>query len=140
MLFKATPGCGCIVGAFDAKLPRIGLSGRSFHDQRHFFVSELFRMGALAEAIRIMTGHADLGTMQRYAGLNLLACCSELFWGQRRKMHRGRSRSPSLFCRLQAQDNDLGSRRLSSRVCRRGIPPVVAGLRARSQMGLVHLG
>jgi site-specific recombinase XerD len=51
-------------------MERAGLDGWSFHDLRHFFVSELFRMGVSAEAIRIMAGHADLGTTQRYADLD----------------------------------------------------------------------
>jgi integrase len=55
--------------AFKRAMERAGLDGWSFHDLRHFFVSELFRMGASAEAIRIMAGHADLGTTQRYADL-----------------------------------------------------------------------
>lgn len=56
--------------AFKRAMERAGLSGWSFHDLRHFFVSELFRMGVSAAAIRIMAGHADLGTTQRYADLD----------------------------------------------------------------------
>jgi integrase len=56
--------------AFKRAMERAGLDGWSFHDLRHFFVSELFRMGVSAEAIRIMAGHADLGTTQRYADLD----------------------------------------------------------------------
>jgi integrase len=70
-------------GAREAVGPRAGSTKRSSapwsagldgcwssYDLRHFFVSELFRMGASAEAIRIMAGHADLGTTQRYADLD----------------------------------------------------------------------
>ena len=45
-------------------------SRRIVNDYGYFVVSELFRMGASAEAIRIMAGHADLGTTQRYADLD----------------------------------------------------------------------
>lgn len=56
--------------AFKRAMERAERKGWSFHDLRHFFVSELFRMSAPAEAIRIMAGHADLSTTQRYADLD----------------------------------------------------------------------
>jgi integrase len=48
---------------------RVGLSGRCFHDLRHFFVTELFRRGASAPAVQRLAGHADLATTQRYADM-----------------------------------------------------------------------
>ncbi len=42
-------------------------TGWSFHDLRHFFVTELFRNGANAVAVQQLAGHADLTTTQRYA-------------------------------------------------------------------------
>jgi integrase len=56
--------------AFKRALERSGRDGWTFHDLRHFFVSELFRAGVSAEAIRILAGHADLTTTQRYADLD----------------------------------------------------------------------
>jgi integrase len=56
--------------AFGRALERAGLSGWSFHDLRHFFVTELFRNGASAAAIQQLAGHADLATTQRYADLD----------------------------------------------------------------------
>jgi integrase len=55
---------------FKRAMERAKRDGWSFHDLRHFFVSQLFRMGVSAEAIRILAGHADLGTTQRYADLD----------------------------------------------------------------------
>jgi integrase len=40
------------------------------HSLRHYYVSTLFRLGAGAEAIRRLVGHADLNTTQRYADLS----------------------------------------------------------------------
>lgn len=56
--------------AFKRALKRAGLRGWSFHDLRHFFVSELFRSGASAVAVQQLAGHADLATTQRYADLD----------------------------------------------------------------------
>ena len=42
----------------------------SFHDTRHFFVSELFRRGAPAHVIQALARHSDLKTTQRYADLD----------------------------------------------------------------------
>lgn len=56
--------------AFGRALERAGLSNWSFHDLRHFFVTELFRNGAGAAAIQQLAGHADLATTQRYADLD----------------------------------------------------------------------
>ena len=43
----------------------------SFHDTRHFFVSELFRRGAPAHVIQALARHSDLKTTQRYADLDV---------------------------------------------------------------------
>jgi site-specific recombinase XerD len=56
--------------AFKRAQEKAGLDGWSFHDLRHFFVSELFRRGASAVAIQQLAGHADLTTTQRYADLD----------------------------------------------------------------------
>jgi integrase len=56
--------------AFKRALKRAGRRGWSFHDLRHFFVSELFRNGASAVAVQQLAGHADLATTQRYADLD----------------------------------------------------------------------
>ncbi|HWZ89839.1 MAG TPA: site-specific integrase [Polyangiaceae bacterium] len=47
---------------------RAGL-GLTFHDLRHFFVTELFRRGASAPVVRCLAGHAELSTTQRYADM-----------------------------------------------------------------------
>jgi len=56
--------------AFGRAMERARLDGWSFHDLRHFFVTELFRNGASAVAIQQLAGHADLATTQRYADLD----------------------------------------------------------------------
>lgn len=56
--------------AFKRAVKRAGRRGWSFHDLRHFFVSELFRNGASAVAVQQLAGHADLATTQRYADLD----------------------------------------------------------------------
>jgi integrase len=56
--------------AFKRSQARAKLEGWSFHDLRHFFVTELFRSGAGAAAIQQLAGHADLATTQRYADLD----------------------------------------------------------------------
>ena len=56
--------------AFQRAQERAKRTGWSFHDLRHFFVTELFRNGAGAAAIQQLAGHADLATTQRYADLD----------------------------------------------------------------------
>ena len=53
--------------AFQRAMARAGRTGWSFHDLRHFFVTELFRNRAPAVAVQQLVGHADLTTTQRYA-------------------------------------------------------------------------
>jgi integrase len=53
--------------AFKRARKRAGRLGWSFHDLRHFFVTELFRRKAPAPAVQQLAGHADLTTTQRYA-------------------------------------------------------------------------
>ena len=55
--------------AFKRAQARAGLSGWSFHDLRHFFTTELARLGAPAPAIQLLAGHADLATTQRYVDM-----------------------------------------------------------------------
>ena len=56
--------------AFGRAMKHAKLDGWSFHDLRHFFVTELFRNGASAVAIQQLAGHADLATTQRCADLD----------------------------------------------------------------------
>ena len=56
--------------AFQRAQERAKRTGWTFHDLRHFFVTELFRNGAGAAAIQQLAGHADLATTQRYADLD----------------------------------------------------------------------
>jgi integrase len=56
--------------AFKRAQKRAKREGWSFHDLRHFFVTELFRNGAPAVAIQQLAGHSDLATTQRYADLD----------------------------------------------------------------------
>lgn len=53
--------------AFKRAVERAERKGWSFHDLRHFFVTELFRNRAPAIAVQQLAGHADLSTTQRYA-------------------------------------------------------------------------
>jgi integrase len=46
---------------------RIGIRPYRFHSLRHYFVTELFRLGVSAPTVRELAGHADLRTTQRYA-------------------------------------------------------------------------
>jgi integrase/recombinase XerD len=56
--------------AFKRAMERAERKGWSFHDLRHFFVTELFRNRAPAIAVQQLAGHADLTTTQRYADLD----------------------------------------------------------------------
>ena len=53
--------------AFQRAMLRARRDGLSFHDLRHFFVSELFRKRAAAPAVQRLAGHANLATTQGYA-------------------------------------------------------------------------
>ena len=53
--------------AFQRAMLRAKRDGLSFHDLRHFFVSELFRKRAAAPAVQRLAGHANLATTQGYA-------------------------------------------------------------------------
>ncbi len=48
-------------------LAKSGLKERSFHSLRHYFISELMKNGASAEAVRVLAGHSKLEMTQRYA-------------------------------------------------------------------------
>ncbi len=43
-----------------------GLRERSFHSLRHFFCSRLLQTGASVEAVRVLAGHRELKTTERY--------------------------------------------------------------------------
>jgi integrase len=56
--------------AFQRARDRAGLDTWSYHDLRHFFISELFRSGVPAHVVRALARHSDLQTTQRYADLD----------------------------------------------------------------------
>jgi integrase len=56
--------------AFQRARDRAGLDTWSYHDLRHFFISELFRSGVPAHVVRALARHSDLDTTQRYADLD----------------------------------------------------------------------
>ncbi len=55
--------------AFKRAQKRAGRGGASFHDLRHFFITELFRKGVSVPVVQQLAGHADLATTQRYADM-----------------------------------------------------------------------
>ena len=62
-----TPTRQELLKVYKRRLAALGLKERSFHALRHFFVSELMKSGASAEAVRVLAGHASLAMTQRYA-------------------------------------------------------------------------
>jgi integrase len=62
-----TPRRQQVLHQFKRFLRRNGLKERSFHSLRHYFVSELMKSGASAEAVRVLAGHSKLEMTQRYA-------------------------------------------------------------------------
>jgi integrase len=56
--------------SFQRARDRAGLDTWSFHDLRHFFVSELLRRGAPVHVVQALARHSDLKTTQRYADLD----------------------------------------------------------------------
>lgn len=61
-----TPTRQSVLTRLKALQERQGLPERSFHALRHFFCSALVRGGVNVEAVRVLAGHADLATTQRY--------------------------------------------------------------------------
>jgi integrase len=61
-----TPSRTHVLSALKALQRRQNLPERSFHSLRHYFCSRLVRRGASVEAVRLMAGHGDLQTTQRY--------------------------------------------------------------------------
>ena len=61
-----TPTRQLVLARLKALQQRHGLPARSFHSLRHFFCSVLIRRGASVEAVRLLAGHSDLATTQRY--------------------------------------------------------------------------
>lgn len=55
--------------ALDRTQRRAGLTGWTYHDLRHFYATELGRLGASAPIVQKLLGHADLATTQRYIDL-----------------------------------------------------------------------
>lgn len=61
-----TPNRQHLLTALKALQRRHGLKERSFHSLRHYFCSKLVSLGASIEAVRLLAGHSDLATTQRY--------------------------------------------------------------------------
>jgi integrase len=62
-----TPRRQQVLTEFKRLLRRRGLRERSFHSLRHYFITQLLRGGASAEAVRVLAGHSKLEMTQRYA-------------------------------------------------------------------------
>lgn len=62
-----TPSRQTVLRVFKLYLRDASLKERSFHALRHYFISELMRGGASAEAVRVLAGHSTLEMTQRYA-------------------------------------------------------------------------
>jgi len=58
---------GGLTQAFERARDKAKLSGWTFHDLRHFFITELCRRGAPTMVVKQLAGHAELSTTQRYA-------------------------------------------------------------------------
>ena len=76
-----TPGRANVLSALKELQRRHGLTERSFHSLRHAFCSRLVSCGASVEAVRLLAGHGNLATTQRYvhaAGGDLKAAIAKL--------------------------------------------------------------
>lgn len=76
-----TPTRQAVYSALQALLQRHDLPQRSVHALRHAFCSVLIRRGASVEAVRLLAGHSDLQTTQRYvhaAAADLRAAMAKL--------------------------------------------------------------
>ena len=62
-----TPRRQQVLHQFKRYLRKSGLKERSFHSLRHYFVTQLLKGGASAEAVRVLAGHSKLEMTQRYA-------------------------------------------------------------------------
>jgi integrase len=62
-----TPRRQEVLYQFQRFLRKSGLKVRSFHSLRHFFISEMVRMGASVEAVRELAGHSSLAVTERYS-------------------------------------------------------------------------
>jgi site-specific recombinase XerD len=76
----------CIRKAFKRAAKRAGLDPKRWrlHDCRHFFVTELFRLGVGGPTVQRLAGHANLSTTQIYAhvaGVDLEAAIERLEGG-----------------------------------------------------------
>lgn len=61
-----TPTRQAVYSSLQSLLRRHSLPQRSVHSLRHAFCSVLIRRGASVEAVRLLAGHSDLQTTQRY--------------------------------------------------------------------------
>lgn len=76
-----TPGRTHVLASLKALQRRMKLPERSFHALRQYFCSTLVRRGASLEAVRLLAGHGDLHTTQRYVhavGAELTAAIAKL--------------------------------------------------------------
>lgn len=81
-----TPGRQALLTALGRLEERVGVRAWSFHALRHAFLSTLVRRGASVEAVRLLAGHSNLGTTQRYvhaSGGELRAAVDLLSGGSR---------------------------------------------------------
>jgi integrase len=62
-----TPRRQQVLHQFKRYLRNNRLREHSFHSLRHYFISELMKCGASAEAVRVLAGHSKLEMTQRYA-------------------------------------------------------------------------
>ena len=60
------PGRKDVLSSLKTVQRRAKLPTRSFHQLRHFFCSRLLQVGGSIEVVRMLAGHADLSTTQRY--------------------------------------------------------------------------
>ncbi|MEO8899952.1 MAG: site-specific integrase [Polyangiaceae bacterium] len=60
------PGRQHVLASLKSVQKRAKLTPRSFHQLRHFFCSRLLQVGGSIEVVRMLAGHANLNTTQRY--------------------------------------------------------------------------
>jgi integrase len=55
-----------LLNALKRAARRLGIAGAKFHGFRHFYATSRLAAGADVETVRVLLGHKDLGTTQRY--------------------------------------------------------------------------
>lgn len=56
-----------LLHAHQVALGKLTLKEWSFHSLRHYFISQMIRLGVGLEAVRVLAGHGSLAVTQRYA-------------------------------------------------------------------------